>query len=577
MLKALSLQNFALIDHLELQFEAGLHILSGDTGAGKSLLFDALHLLVGQKCDGIWVRDGAAKADIRCELLLDNALQGDRTLLELLHQLDLEDEENPCLVRLRRVIHRDGRSKAQINGVPVKASILKQVTANRVLFHDQHESMALLKPDTQLYWLDVMAQNHELLEMYQKAYGHWLALQQEKTVLVTAQRTATQRRDYLQFQLREMADLNLEPDYLNQLETRLKVQDHSARWSEQACFLQEILAEESESLRALRHWIQQVQQDREPHPKCVAAAQLLESAFIHLDEAENEVCDVANERDFDEELLAQAQTELSKVFELSRKHKISVSDLLPYRDEIEQELISLESMDERLQVLDIELVSALSEVSNRGGILSESRRRAVPHLEKLLVSYLMPLGMPETQWCIDVVRSDEPKIHGFESVQFLMSSNKGHRPQPLGKIASGGELSRVSLVLHAYAKSLAQASDQQAPDQQGQSQMYCFDEVDVGVSGQVAAAIGDLLYRLSHHFQVFCISHAPQVAAQKGSHWRAEKRLGDGDKVATHWAQLTYDDRVQEIARMLGTASKPELTLAKKLLGPKEKVPSVQE
>jgi len=562
MLKSLSLQNFALIEHLELDFEQGLHILSGDTGAGKSLIFDALHLLAGQKSDGIWVRESAAKADLRCELKLDLVKSGDQALRALLREFELEDEDNPSSLRLRRIIYKDGRSKAQVNGVPVKASILKRMTEHCFLFHDQHESMELLKPLTQLNWLDQFGQHQTYRQKYESSFKAWQSLTQQQAKLEATQRAAAQRRDYLEYQLQEMVNLNLESDYIAGLETRLKSQDHAARWAGQAQNLDALLGSENEGLGQLRHWLAQIQLDKDPHPSCVAAARLLDSAFIHLDEASSEVAFIDGDIEFDEAELAQAQQELSKVFELSRKHQVPVHELETLRANIVQELGTLEGNESKLEVVGAQVLVAREEVDGFGDTLSRARQKAAPKLAQLLSDALAELGMLETQWEVQVNRQAEPKLHGFDDVCFLLSSNKGHKPQALSKIASGGELSRVSLVLHAYGRG----------DVQTTSQVYCFDEVDVGVSGQVAGAIGRLLRQLAQEYQVFCISHAPQVAAQPGFHWRATKALTPQDRVASHWAMLDQRQRVEEIARMLGTASKPEMTLAKKLLDHQDSV-----
>lgn len=571
MLKSISLHNFALVEQLDLQFDAGLHLLTGDTGAGKSLLFDALHLLAGQKSDAIWVREDAAKADLRCELMLRADWPADQALMQFLQEHELEDEDNPTLVRLRRVIHRDGRSKAQINGVPVKAAILKQVTENRFLFHDQHESLELLKPDSQLNWLDQVAGNQLDLDSYSAAFSQWTALVKEQQELQAAQRLAAQRQDYLAFQLDEMAELNLDPEQLSQMEARLKAGDHASRWQAQAADLEQILSSENEGLRLLRLWAQQVDSDKNPHPKCQAAAKLLESAFIYLDEAQDEVGGLGADLDFDEELTVQAQQILSKVFDLSRKHQVAVADLQQFRAEIEQELASLGTNDERLAALAKEIAVAWEKVQILGDSLRQSRLAAVPGLVDLLTAHLRLLGMPKTQWDIQVQPAATPKLNGLDDVVFLMSSNEGHRPQPLGKIASGGELSRISLVLHAFAR--GSLKNQNISGQR--SQLYFFDEVDVGVSGQVAAAIGMILKQLAVNYQVFCISHSPQVAAQPGSHWRAAKHLGEGQRVATQWVQLDQKQRLHEVARMLGTASKPELALAKKMLSGATAIPEL--
>lgn len=556
MLKSINLHNFALIEKLELQFDQGLHLLSGDTGAGKSLLFDAMHLLAGQKSDGIWVRDGALKTDIRCEFELNPASLADQALLAKLQEYELQDDDQPQRLHLRRVIHKDGKSKAQVNGVPVKASILKQLTQDCFLFHDQHESTELLKREIQLSWLDTVGGHHQLVLQYQQHYSAWQSLLKEQKKLAELSRIAAQRQDYLAFQLEEMVHLNLDPDHLVQLEARLKLQDHAARWQAQANTLIEIIGGDNDHLRALRAWVQQLNQDREPHPKCVAAQALIETALIHLDEAEQEVLALESDMDVDEELLGEAQQVLAKVFELSRKHQVPVGELLQFRDSIDAELAQIEVDETRLNAIAQEVLVVQEQVQVTGLQLRTAREAAALQLIQLLTNALVELGMPATQWEIQITPTNEPKAQGLDEVQFLMSSNQGHKPQPLGKIASGGELSRISLVLHAFARS---GTDQK-------SQVYCFDEVDVGVSGTVAAAIGALLQRLSQKNQVFCISHAPQVTAQPGTHWRAQKQLGAGQQIATQWTQLAQAERVEEIARMLGTASKPELTLAKKLL-----------
>lgn len=555
MLKSLSLRHFALVDQLELDFPKGLHILSGDTGAGKSLIFDAIHLLAGQKSDAIWVREGAPKADIQCEFLLQPERADDLALLERLKYYELEDDENPYSMRLRRVIHSDGRSKAQINGVPVKASILKELTAECFLFHDQHESTELLKADVQMRWLDLYADNATRLDKYKADYDHWHALVKEQNDLIARQRDVAQRKDYLAYQLEEMDGLNLEPEYLQQLEAQVKSQDHAAKWREQGESLLQILSGDNDGIRYLRQWVHQIQSDRNPHPSCTAAASLVETALVHLDEAEGEISGV-NDFDFDEETMQMAQETLSKVFDMSRKHQVPVEELHEFKQSIEDELESLDSDTSRLEMLEAEVEKAHEAVMKSGLVLSKARAKAAPSLATMLVNALVPLGMLETQWIIEVNQQETPKPSGLDDVRFLLCPNKGHKPQPLGKIASGGELSRISLVLHAYGRGDVSTS---------RSQIYCFDEVDVGVSGQVAAAIGALLQELSKESQVFCISHAPQVAAQPGTHWRATKKLMKG-QVTTSWAQLDQDGRQEEIARMLGNSTQTEMALAKKLL-----------
>ena len=556
MLIKLTMVNFALAEQVCFDFGPGLHLITGDTGAGKSLIFDALHLLAGQKSDAIWVREGKAKADLECELRLDLRWPAQQAMQALAQEYDLLDDDDPDCLVVRRVIHRDGRSKAYINGTSVRAALLKQLTNHCFLFHDQHESVQLLKPEAQLGWLDRFAGLQGQVAEYARNYQGYLALLREREQRELEVEKGQLRQDYLQFQLDELSALNLEPNYINQLETQINSKDHAQRWLGQAVALQELIDSDSQWIRRLRQWQSQVGQDAQGHGAVRAAAALVETAMIHLDEAQAEVTSCLDVEVFDEQDIAIAQQELNRLYELARKHRVQVSELSELSDRFTQEISALEASSLRLVEVKQELAQLKAQLEQRANVLSEQRQMNVQALEQLLSQKLAQLGMHATTWQIELQSNQKLASRGSDAVRFLMSSNPGHSPQPLTKVASGGELARVSLVLHSFAH----------PENMVQGGLvYLFDEVDVGVSGVVASAIGQLLQALGDQQQVLCISHAPQVAARSGTHWHGSKHDSSGI-VASYWRRLSGSERIDEIARMLGSEAESGVNLAKQLL-----------
>ncbi|MEA0696276.1 DNA repair protein RecN [Xanthomonas campestris pv. campestris] len=551
MLRHLSIKDFAVVRATELEFGPGMTVVSGETGAGKSLMVDALGFLSGLRADSGVVRHGADRAELSAEFQLPAEHPG----LTWLADNELDDDAQ-C--QLRRIIRADGGSRAWINGRPVTSSQLSDLAARLVEIHGQHEHQALMARNSQLALLDAYARNSAQREQVRQASQRWQALLDERDAL-SAQGDVSDRIGFLEHQLAELEREDLDPAAIAALDTNHRRQAHATALIG-ACesVVQQLNGDEGPSALGLlqdsRHDLARV---AEHEPRLGEVDALLDSAAIQIEEALALLDRVRDDLDADPTQFEAMERRLGRLHDLARKHRVSPDELAAHRDHLTAEVESLRGADERLQQLDKHIAAAIGVWQGAASVLSASRQSAAQALSAATTTLIGELGMGGGQFLIQLQPQEtlRPDPNGAERVEFLVAANAGQPPRALRKVASGGELSRISLAIEVAAIGLDSVPT------------MVFDEVDSGIGGAVADIVGQKLRALGEERQVLCVTHLPQVAAKGHAHYRVSKAPVDG-MTQSAVELLGPQARQEELARMLGgvEVSKEARAAARKLL-----------
>ncbi|MBT2766701.1 DNA repair protein RecN [Stenotrophomonas sp. ISL-67] len=551
MLKHLSIKDFAVVRATELEFGAGMTVVSGETGAGKSLMVDALGFLSGLRADSGVVRHGAARAELSAEF----APGDDAPARRWLRENELDDDEQ-C--QLRRIIRADGGSRAWINGRPVTLSQLTELAGMLVEIHGQHEQQALLARPSQLALLDAYARNEAERTQVRQAAGRWQALVDEAESL-SRQGDVSDRIGFLEHQLDELQREDLEPASIATLGSSHRRQAHAGALVS-ACDVAAARLNGDDEVSVLQ-LLQQTRHDlarvAEHDARLGEVDALLDSAVIQLHEALALLDRVHDDLDADPEQFEDIERRLGRLHDLARKHRVPMEGLAEHRDAMEAEVEQLRGADTRLQALAGEMDRAAAQWQTAATVLSRSRATAANALSETTTTLIGELGMGGGQFLIEIEphAAAKPDPNGAERVEFLVAANAGQPPRALRKVASGGELSRISLAIEVAALGLDAVPT------------MVFDEVDSGIGGAVADIVGQKLRALGEKRQVLCVTHLPQVASKGHAHYRVSKAPVEG-MTQSAVEKLDAKAREEELARMLGgvEVSKEARAAARKLL-----------
>ncbi len=538
MLRALHIRNLAIIDTLDLDFEAGFSVLSGETGAGKSILIEALGLVLGDRADAGLIRSGEAQAEVSAGFALDGSLSARAFLRE--QAMEDADDANACL--LRRVISADGRSKAFINGVPASLANLRELGERLVEIHGQNEHQSLLRGETQRELLDDFGAHGEALSAVAQAARDFGDAEAGIERLRAVAGRDPGQLDFLRYQLRELEALQLAPGEVEQLDADHKRLANAGRLIDEGQRAQEMLYGGENSLHDQLASVQQALAGltglEAGFGDAEAAAQ---QAAMQLREAADTVRRLLDRLDLDPERLAEVERRVEAVHDLARKHRVRPAELPARLEALRQDLLGSEQAEGTLKKLEAQRSAALARYQSAAARLSAARRKAAREFAAKAAAIVRELGMPKAEFnvAIDTAPQDRPRLAGDDEVRLDFSANPGQPPRPLAKVASGGELSRVSLAIRLVAQQARSAAT------------LIFDEVDAGIGGGTAETVGIKLRQLAAKRQVLSVTHLPQVAAQGEHHYAIGKEVRGG-KTLTRVTALDAAGRVAELARMLG-------------------------
>lgn len=539
MLQHLYIKDLALVELVDITFAPGMTVITGETGAGKSILLDALGLALGGRSDSNLVRPDAEKAEIAAIFDISSLPGAILWLADL--ELTCDDSSQQCIIR--RILYANGRSKAFINGRPANTSQLRLLGEHLVQIHGQHQHQLLLKSHEQLRLLDAFGQHEALVSQVKVAFKAWEKQYQYLQNLRQEGSPEQSRIDLLHYQIAEIEALALAEGELEILHQEHDALSHGASYvqaAEQALALLEN-HEEGNALQLVSHALHALRGLHEKFPTLGNAHECLHNAHIQLQEAVLEINNFTSGLEINPQRLAQVEYRLERIHDIARKHRLEPEKLTEHFATLKAKAHHFAHLEEHLKQLEQDIETAAKHYQHFAAQLSQARLKTAQKLAKEVTQTIQPLGMPGAVFTVQLVAHSDNALHmlGNETVIFNVSANPGHAPQPLSKVASGGELSRISLALELLtAKYLA-------------TPCLVFDEVDVGISGKIGAIVGKALQDLSQSAQVLCITHLPQVAAMASHHIRVTKtRLTNSTSSEIHL--LNEAQRIEEIARMLG-------------------------
>lgn len=548
MLTQLTINNFAIVRQLEIELAKGMSVITGETGAGKSIAIDALGLCLGQRIETSMVREGQERAEICASFFIEPT----NPAYQWLQEQELQDSDNPSDCILRRVINADGRSKAFINSTPVSASQLKEIGQYLIHINGQHASQLLLKNDYQLQLVDTFAHHYDLLAQMREDYRAWKNLQTQVKTFQQKVAENEAKKQLLQYQVEELDEFALRPNEYLELEEdqrRLSNSEQLTQLSQSA--LQLLSENETVSIDSMLYRATQyIDELSELDPRYASVQTMLNDALIQVQEATSEVQHLASHIEQDPMLLQEIEQRLGQALQLARKHNVKPEELVEWHQKLKAELTALLDFSESEERLILEEKAAFEKMQHTAKQLHESRCQAAGKLAQQVTHSIKGLAMENAEFFIEV-NSDLTKVtaNGADNIVFTLRSNLGQQAQPLAKVASGGELSRISLAIQVLT------SDQSAIP------TLIFDEVDVGISGKTASVVGKLLRQLGDKCQVLCVTHLPQVACHGHHQFNVEKFTVD-DKTETKMTALSQEERVPALARLLGGSEITDLALA---------------
>jgi DNA repair protein RecN (Recombination protein N) len=540
MLTQITISQFTVVDSLEVDFRSGLTVITGETGAGKSIMLDALGLCLGDRADPSAIRPGSERAEISARFDLGELPAAQNWLSE--HDMDADGE---CL--FRRVITREGRSRAYINGRPATLQDCAALGEILVDIHGQHAHQSLLRRAQQRILLDDYAGQSKNTRDISLIAREWVELRDRLTALRSSQQEQADREQLLRYQVGELDDLALGVDELQQLEDEQRMLENADSIQQQADTAIELCdRHESGVCAALNALDPSLHQGK----AIDNIRQMLDSAAIQLDEARSELQQYLAGCESNPQRLREVQSRLEAIYALARKHRVMPEGLAEHHTLLAEELATLDSSDETLEALETQLAAQLDAYTKAAQTLTAARKKAAKSLEREVAKLLEKLAMGNCRFKVALSprASSDPHPLGAEDIELLISTNPGADPQPLGRVASGGELSRISLAIQVVT-----AGNTTVPS-------MVFDEVDVGIGGAVAEVVGRLLADMGRESQVLCVTHLPQVAAQGHHHLLVEKS-GKAKALSSRLRELDENQRVEEIARMLGGLKMTESTL----------------
>ncbi len=545
MLQHIHIKNLAIVSNLEIDLRGGMTALTGETGAGKSILIDALGFALGDRADNGMIQQGTDRAEITAIF----SLQQLPHLRDWLESREF-DSDNEC--HLRRLINRNGNSRAYINGTPVPLKLLQELGDQLVDIHGQHAHHSLLQRDHQRFLLDDFANHLALCDSVTHHYNQWRgsAAELERLTLESSERL--ERIELLEFQAGELKNLALGNDELPQLESEFKQLSNAERILQGCALLLDHLDDDD---RGILHQLNQCHKELDELcqlvPELRESHELLESATIQIQEASSSINSFNQNLELDPSRLSSLDQRLGEIHACSRKYRCKPEALNKHLDMLKEELNQLQNADTHLSTLRQQVSDNRSAYFSEAKSLSKKRLQAAKKLAKQVTEGMKALGMSEGAFVVTLNTQEEAKAAatGIDQVEFRVSANPGHRPQPLSKVASGGELSRISLAIQ-----VATINCRQVPT-------LIFDEVDVGIGGSVAETVGRLLSKLGQTRQVLCVTHLPQVASQSHNHLLVQK-TSSAKVTHSELHHLSETERVEEIARMLGGLEITQQTLA---------------
>ena len=533
MLEQLSIKNLVVVEDLSAEFQDGMTVITGETGAGKSIIVQALNLVSGGRSDATLVRHGKDKAEIVAMFQLGN----NSNLLSFLENCDLEDGEE-CI--LRRVIGSDGRSRAYVNGSSVSLSKLREVGTKLIDMHGQNEHQLLLKNNQHRILLDDFAESQGLCEEINNIVHDYLKVKNKIVQLQNTNEQSLAQKELLTYQLNELVESKLEQDELDSIEKNFKISNNASVLIEKIADVLESLEHESGANELLIRAESITSKASELDSDLESVSSILSSAQVQVQEGIYDLRDYLGKVSDGKVNIAELEKRISHLHSLGRKHNCQIPELLQVQNNIQSTLAELDSSSDKIEELTNKLRQLELNYKKESTVLTKHRQQSSKTLSKKVTDIMQDLGMPGSEVLFSLNATDEPiRLNGQEEVVINVKTNIGQDLKPLNKVASGGELSRVSLAL-----SVVTSKSELAPS-------IVFDEVDVGISGSVAEVVGRLLKKLSSRYQVLCVTHLAQVAAQGHEHMKVIKSQRK-DATYTQMTSLNKEQRTDEVARILG-------------------------
>ncbi len=544
MLRSLYIQNYALIEKLDIDFEPGFSVITGETGAGKSIILGAIGLLLGQRADVKSIRTGATKCVI--EAHFDVSRYSNLRPFFADNGLDYDDE---CI--LRRELYASGKSRAFINDSPTQLTQMKELGEQLIDVHSQHQNLLINTEGFQLNVLDLLAHDDATLAAYQSVYKQWKQAQGDLDKLVEKIARDKADEDYIRFQWQQLDEARLTPGEQEELEQETELLSHAEDIKAglyQAS--QRFNDDENGLLSGLKECCNTMQNLQNVYPPAEEWANRLESSYIELKDIADEIADNEERVEFNPARLAEANERLNLIYTLQQKHRVdTVDELIALRDEYATRLAAISSSDEELETLRQRCEELQEQVRRQASCLTQARQAAAQEVERQMASRLIPLGMPNVRFTVDMGERKEPGPHGSDTVSFLFSANKNGTMQNISSVASGGEIARVMLSVKAMIAGAVKLPT------------IVFDEIDTGVSGEIASRMADIMQEMAENErQVISITHLPQIASRGRTHYKVYKQDNETE-TNSHIRRLTDEERVEEIAHMLSGATLTEAAL----------------